>query len=220
MIAKCEMRRSIACGLLLIHISGCTAVAIPPEDLPYRLGRTIALDVMRELTDPRRNRDFPITIVNTALQTGLLVPPQGASAAAQFLRSNKSFLWADAAQEIALARGRNSEYLSFEILRTTLTAANCPGLTSALERFFNELEKTHTTPLATAIEAPSAPDEFQEIVIDGTNYLIQVMAGDTRLAIIPDNGRNSALNSAAMALHRNASSCTNSVPGVVEQLYY
>ncbi len=212
------MNRHIVYNLVLIvTLPGCSSTQPAPEDLPYGLGRRVGLDAMQALTDPERNPGFRVGLVNNALQTGMLLGPQDTSKTVQYLRSTEFFLWADAARQIT---NTNTEYFDFEFRKTNLDAENCPGLAGLLESFYANLEASYSAPLGLSEQLPDISGTTEEIVIDGTRYIIQVMADDTKITLMPNNGRTSALHNAAASLEKAAQNCAASVPGTVVHFYY
>jgi hypothetical protein len=214
-----DMKQHIVYSLaLVVTLTGCVSKQAPPENWPYRFGRALGKDLLLRLTDPRTNADFRIGIVDVVPLTGMLLGPADMPAQVEFLKSTSTFLWADAAEKIANAG--DDEQLAFEFQRTMLTETNCPALPTMLKNFYIELENIPPIPSFTSTRLADPPGVPEEITVDGTYYIIQVMVNHTKLEITPDTGGNSALNSAAANLHEAAWNCANTNSGVVEQYFY
>jgi hypothetical protein len=213
------IKTNIFCSLLMVAMTspGCSSTQTPEESMRYRLARTVGLSVIHDITDPERNKDFRVGLVNTVLQTGMLFGSQEPSGTLKYLRSTEAFFWADAAQKIAAP---NNETFDFEYQETRLTDKNCPGLERILENFYTNLEATYPSSLQESEESMVPSGGPEEIMVDGTRYVIQMTVNETKITLTPDNGRTSALHAAAAKLEATAQNCASSIEGTIEHFFY
>lgn len=87
----------------------------------------------------------------------------------------------------------------------------------SLDRFYTELESV----LQSSISLSQIPQErqLQEIIVDGTSYVIQIWTGERILAIYPDRDIDKELDRVSGELIRVIGRCSNNQSGTIETHY-
>jgi hypothetical protein len=202
-------------GSLLLVASQAGATEEPPR---FDVGKAVSTTFLLDLTDPRRS-GYRIGVVNTQLASGMLLPIQGSEFPIEFIAGGDNWLWAQAA---AQARSkRPSDPLRLAIDRRSIVQSSCPTFAVAAQRFFTELEATLARPIK-LLEPPPAKHRLtdaegnEQIVLDGTSFLIQVALADATVIVVPDGWSEPALQQATYELHSVVSGCSNSAAPSIE----
>lgn len=166
-----------------------------------------------------KRTEFRVGIINTALEAGVLISPRGALAVAEFFRgystdkvSTWNLSWSAREQLDA-----SVDKLTFEVLRKSIRSRGCSDLRDSLDQFYTELENV----LQSSISLSQIPQErqLQEVIVDGTSYVIQIWTGERVLVIYPDRDIDKELDRVSAELMRVVGRCSNNQPGTIESHY-
>ena len=207
--------------LIVLLLTGCSSEPIGVLDYSGSTrvaGISIAQRLLLRLADPK-DTDYRVGIINTAVESGVLISPKDATPSAQYFRgysSRRESPW-KLSWIVRDIIAYSLDNLSFEVIRQQIDSQNCPNLEEALDQFYLQLEAVLERPILLSELVRKPQQQIEVVSVDGTSYIIQISTSDSTLVINPNRNVDRSLDSISGTLMGVISGCANEAPSEIER---
>ncbi len=182
--------------------------AVTASAQPYNLAGTLSTDFLARLVQ-QRLRPSEVAIANASVGSVMILDRDTASPVL-FIDGAGQFVWSQIAEQLSGSVARE-EPMHLRMEHRSIEGASCPAMIEHINEFLTRLD---------AFDPRSSgrpPDPLQEIMLDGTTFLIITSGRDAVFTIKPHGPLDPPLQQAAGRLHSAVSRCAGSVIPQVQQ---